>query len=102
MPGKQSLYGEWDMAWITDESRFDSKQEQEIIILKTAAPTRIKCIITRGLSLGVRRPVRKADHSPPNNVKFQKEDSYVSIPPYAFMTCTRKILAIYYEQVRPG
>jgi len=42
----------------------------------------------KGSFTGLRRPVRVADHSPPTNIKFQKGGSYVSIPPYAFMTCT--------------
>ena len=49
-------------------------------------------------STGLRRPVREADHSPPTNIKFHKEGSYVPIPPYAFRTYTGNILTLYYEQ----
>lgn len=43
--------------------------------------------------------MREADHLPPPNINVQKDGNYVSVPPYAFMTCTGNILTLYYEQL---
>jgi hypothetical protein len=40
---------------------------------------------TGALSLGLKRPVREADHSPPTSAEVKKMWIYTSIPPYAFM-----------------
>jgi hypothetical protein len=37
------------------------------------------------LSLGVKRPMRKADHSPPSSSEVKNVWSYTSIPPYVLM-----------------
>jgi hypothetical protein len=37
------------------------------------------------LSLGVKRPGRESDHSPPANAEVKKMWIYTSNPPYAFM-----------------
>jgi hypothetical protein len=37
------------------------------------------------LSLGVKRPGREADHSPPSSAELKTEWSYTSTPQYAFM-----------------
>jgi hypothetical protein len=37
------------------------------------------------VSMGVKRPVRDADHSPRTNAEVKKMWIYTSIPPYAFM-----------------
>jgi hypothetical protein len=37
------------------------------------------------LSLGVKRPGREADHSPPSNAEFKNVWNYTSTPQYAFM-----------------
>jgi hypothetical protein len=36
---------------------------------------------TRGISLGVRRPVREADHSLPSSVEVKNMWNYISTPP---------------------
>jgi hypothetical protein len=36
-------------------------------------------------SLGVKRPGREADHSPPSSAEVKNARSYTSIPPKAFM-----------------
>jgi hypothetical protein len=38
-----------------------------------------------GFSLGVNRPWREADHSPPSSAKVNNEWSCTSSPPYVFM-----------------
>jgi hypothetical protein len=40
---------------------------------------------TGGSSLGVKRPAREADHSPPASTEVKKILIYTSIPPYALM-----------------
>ena len=47
-------------------------------------------------SLGVKQKGREADYSLPTSVKIQNEWSCTSIPPYAFMACTRRILHLPY------
>jgi hypothetical protein len=37
------------------------------------------------LSLGVKRPGREADHSPPTSAEVKKTWIYTSTPPYVFM-----------------
>jgi hypothetical protein len=37
------------------------------------------------ISLGVKRPGREADHSPPSNAEFKNASSYTSTPQYVFM-----------------
>jgi hypothetical protein len=41
--------------------------------------------VVGSLSLGVKRPGREADHSPPTSAKGKKTWVYTSTPPYAFM-----------------
>jgi hypothetical protein len=50
---------------------------------------------TRGSSLGVKRPGREADHSPPSSAEVN-ECSYTSTPQYAFMVwCLVKLRGIF-------
>jgi hypothetical protein len=37
------------------------------------------------LSLGVKRPRREADHSPPSSAEVKNAWSYTSTPPYVFI-----------------
>jgi hypothetical protein len=37
-------------------------------------------------SLGVKRPGRQADHSPPTSAEVKKMCIYTSAPPYVFMS----------------
>jgi hypothetical protein len=41
---------------------------------------------TRGLSLGIKRPVRETDHSPPSSAEVKNAWSYTSTPQYVLMT----------------
>jgi hypothetical protein len=52
---------------------------------------------TRSLSLGVKRPGREADHSPPFSALFRNAWSYTSTPQYAFMAwCSVKTQGLYF------
>jgi hypothetical protein len=70
----------------SEESRFDSRPEQEIYILSkpsgpTLGPTQRP---TQWLTAAPGSGRRDTDHSPPPNAEVKKEQ----IPPYAFMACT--------------
>jgi len=41
--------------------------------------------VTGTLSLGVKRPGREGDHSPPSSAEIKNAWSYTSTPPYVFM-----------------
>jgi hypothetical protein len=41
--------------------------------------------VSRALSLGVKRPGREADHSPPSSAEVKNAWSYTSTPQYVFM-----------------
>jgi hypothetical protein len=41
--------------------------------------------VPRALSLGVKRPVCEADHSPPTSAEVKNARSYTSTPQYVFM-----------------
>jgi hypothetical protein len=47
-----------------------------------------------GTFSGVKPPGREVDHSPPSSAEVKKEWSYISPPPYAFMTWTRTTILI--------
>jgi len=55
----------------------------------------IQCVPVKP-SLRVKRKGREADRSLPTSVKIQNEWSRISIPPYAFTACTRRILHLPY------
>jgi hypothetical protein len=45
--------------------------------------------IQAALSLGIKRPGRQADHSPPSSAEIKNAWSYTSVPPYVLMAlCT--------------
>jgi hypothetical protein len=53
-----------------------------IISVLTGPPIRW---VPGALSLGVKRPGREADHSPPTRAEIKKTWVYTSTPPYVFM-----------------
>jgi hypothetical protein len=55
----------------------------------------VLCIGTAGFSLTVKRRVHEADRSPPSSSEVQKECSYNSTPPYAFMAFKWTIIFIF-------
>jgi hypothetical protein len=56
-----------------------------IFLFTTAGPTQppIQCV-PGALSLGVKRPGREADHSPPSSAEVKNAWSYISSPPIRF------------------
>jgi hypothetical protein len=72
-------------------SEFDSRQRPGYFLLTTAprpalGSTQPPVQWVRGaFSLGVKRPSREADHSPPFNAKVKNTWSYISTPLYVFM-----------------
>jgi hypothetical protein len=74
-----------------DDWWFESRQWLAIFIFTTVSrlalgPTQLPIQWVSGaLSLGVKRPGREADHSPPYSTKIKNAWSYTSTPQYAFM-----------------
>jgi hypothetical protein len=72
-------------------ARFDSRRGLGIFVFTTAsraAPALTQPPmqwVTGTLSLGVKRPRREADHSPPSSAEDKNAWSYTSTPQYAFM-----------------
>jgi hypothetical protein len=70
---------------------FDSRRELGIFLLTTASRTALGPTqpplqwIPGALSLGVKRPGREADHSPPSSFEVNDAWSYTSTPQYVFM-----------------
>jgi hypothetical protein len=70
---------------------FNSRWELEIFLLDTTSrpalgPTQPPTQrIPGALSVGVKRPEREADHSPPSSARSKNEWSYNSTPQYGFM-----------------
>jgi hypothetical protein len=73
-----------------DGRGFESQQGQGIFLFTTASrtalgPTQLPIQwVPRALSLGVKRPEREADHSPPPSADV-KNACYTSTPQHAFM-----------------
>jgi hypothetical protein len=68
----------WAAVWTTGVLGFDSRRQLGIFLLTTASRTalgptqpRIQCV-TRALLLGVKRPGREADHSPPSSAELKE------------------------------
>jgi hypothetical protein len=82
---------------------FDSQQDLEIFLFPTVSRTALGPTqppvpwVPGALSLGVKRPGREANHSPPSSAEVKNVWTYTSTPPYAFMawclqdTCTDPI-----------
>jgi hypothetical protein len=70
---------------------FESRRELEIIFFNIASRKALEPTqppiqwAPRTLSLGVKRPVREADHSLPCTAEVKNAWSYISTPQYVFM-----------------
>jgi hypothetical protein len=71
--------------------RFDSRRGLEIFLFTTASRTALGHTQPSiqgkpgALSLGVKRPGREVDHSPPSGAEVKNAWSYTSTPQYVFM-----------------
>jgi hypothetical protein len=78
--------------WTIEVLGFDSRRGQGIFLCTTVPRTALGPNqppiqwVPWALSLGVRRPRREADHSPPSSVEFNTAWNYTSTPQYVFMT----------------
>jgi hypothetical protein len=79
------------MGWTIGILGFDSRRGLRIFLFTTASRTALEPTqppiqwVPGVLSLGVKRPRREADHSPPSRAKVKKAWSYTSTPQYVFM-----------------
>jgi hypothetical protein len=70
---------------------FDSRRGLEIFLFSTASRTALGPTqpplqwVAGALSLGVKRPGRETDHSPPSTAEVKNAWSYTSAPQYVFM-----------------
>jgi hypothetical protein len=78
------------MGWTIGVLEFDSRRGLGIFLFTTVSrpalgPTQPPIQWVQGaLSLGVKRPVREADHSPPSSAEVKNAWSYTSTPPIRF------------------
>jgi hypothetical protein len=79
------------MGWTFGVLGFDSQWELGIFFFTTASRTALGPTqhpiqrVPGSLSLGVKRPWREADHSPPSSAEVKNALSYTYTPQYAFM-----------------
>jgi hypothetical protein len=70
---------------------FESRQGLGIFLFATASRTALGPThppvqwVPAALSLGVKRPGREADHSPPSSAEVENAWSYIPTPQYVFM-----------------
>jgi hypothetical protein len=55
------------------------------LYIKDKGKIKVKVWVPGALSLGVKRPEREADHSPPSSAEVKNAGSYTSTPQYVFM-----------------
>jgi hypothetical protein len=87
------VVGEKEFAtnWTIGVLRFDSRRGLGIFLFTTAFRTGLGSTqppiqwVPGALSLGVKRPGREADHSPPSIVEVKNAWSYTTTPQYVFM-----------------
>jgi hypothetical protein len=85
----QSVYC-WSTGWKIRVLGFDSRRRLGIFLFTIVFRTALGSIqppilwITGALSLGVKRPRREADHSPPSRAEVENAWSYTSTPQYVF------------------
>jgi hypothetical protein len=89
---RRAVGAQWyALGYRVDDLGFDSWRGLGIILFTTASrtalgPTQPSIQWVRGtVSLGVKRPGREADHSPPSSAEVKKARSYTSTPQYVFM-----------------
>jgi hypothetical protein len=81
----------WATGWTIGVLGFDSQREVGIFLFTTASRTALGPTqppiqwVSGALSLGVKRPGREADHSPPSSTEVKNAWNYISTPQYAFM-----------------
>jgi hypothetical protein len=79
------------MGWMIGVLGFDSRRGLGIFLFTTASRTALGLAqppiqwVTEALSLGVKRPGREADHSPPSSAEVKNTWSYTSLLQYVFM-----------------
>jgi hypothetical protein len=77
--------------WTIGVLGFDSRRELGIFLFTTVSETALGPTkppiqwVTGTFSLGVNRPGREADHSPPSSAEVKDAWSYTSTPQYVFM-----------------
>jgi len=77
---------------LLNDRGFDSRQGLGIFLVTTASRTALGSTqppipwVPAALYLGVSRPGREADHSPPCSAEVKNEWSYNSTPQYAFVS----------------
>jgi hypothetical protein len=77
----------WATDWTIGVLCFDSRRGLGIFLFTTASRTALGPTqppiqwVPRALSLGVKRPGREADHSPPSRAEVKNAWSYTSTPP---------------------
>jgi hypothetical protein len=80
------------MGYGLDDRGFESRQDLGIFLSATASRTALGPTqppiqwLPGALSLGVKRPGRETDHSPPSSAEIKNAWSYTSTLQYAFMT----------------
>jgi hypothetical protein len=84
------MYYDWDTGWTIGVLGFDSRRELGIFIFTTASRTALGPTqppiqgVPGALSLGVKRPGREADNSPPSSAEVKNAWSCTSTPPNIF------------------
>jgi hypothetical protein len=84
-------YPRWATGWTIGVLRFDSRRGLGIFLFTTASRTALGPTqppiqwIPGALSLGIKRPGREADHSPPSSAEVKNAWSYTSTPRNVFM-----------------
>jgi hypothetical protein len=77
--------------WTIEVLGLDSRRGQGIFLFTTASRTALELSQPRiqwvpgDLSLGVKRPGREADHSPPSNAEIKMSGTIPPLPQYALM-----------------
>jgi hypothetical protein len=86
----QSVY-RWATDWTIGVLRFESRWGLGIFLFTTVSRTALEPTqppipwVPGALSLGVKRPGREADHSPPSSAEVKNAWSCTSTPQYVFM-----------------
>jgi hypothetical protein len=80
------------LGWTISVLGFDSRLVLGIFLFTTASRTALEStqlpiqLVPGALSLGVKRPGREVDHSPPFSAEVKNAWNYNSTPQYVFMT----------------